>query len=293
MFAMTILDKIRWEWVYPTLSITGAIVVVIATFILVSVFKKVFNHYVQVSSNDLHVDFKQYTFLRYFISTGIYLAGVAFAIHLIPGLRNLSLSIFAGSGIFAAAIGFASQHSIANIVSGIFITIFKPFRVGDRIKLTGKDMGGVVEDITLRHTIIKTYENKRVIVPNSVISTEILENSNLIDERICRLVEIGISYDSDIDKAMEIMRSEAMKHPDCIDARNEEELLNGIPQILVRLISFGDSSVNLRAWVWAKDQPTGFAMECDLNRSIKLRFDLEGIEIPFPHRTIVYKNEKP
>ncbi|MCA9395785.1 MAG: mechanosensitive ion channel family protein [Candidatus Omnitrophica bacterium] len=281
-------DELHWIGIF--LNLSGAIAVIVATVIGASLFKKVFNHYILTSSEHLRVDFKQYTFLRYFIASAIYIAGFALAIHLIPGLRNLSISIFAGSGIFAAAIGFAAQNSIANIVSGIFITIFKPFRVGDRIKLTGKEMSGVVEDITLRHTIIKTYENKRVIVPNSVISTEVLENSNLIDDRICRLIEIGISYDSDVDKAMAIMREEALKHPDCIDGRNEEEILSGAPQVMVRLISFGDSSVNLRAWVWSKDQPTGFAMECDLNKSIKRRFDTEGIEIPFPHRTIVYKN---
>lgn len=128
-----------------------------------------------------------------------------------------------------------------------------------------------------------------MIVPNSVISTEVLENSNLIDDKICRFVEIGISYDSDLEKALTIMREEALKHPDRIDARTEEEKASGIPQVITRVIGFGDSSVNLRAWVWAKDQPVAFAMGCDLNQSIKLRFDRDGIEIPFPHRTIVYK----
>lgn len=132
-----------------------ATAVLALTFLAASFFKRAFNNYIRNSSADLHVDFRQYSFVRYLVASIIYIAGFACAIHLIPGLRNLSLSIFADSGMLVAMIGFASQMSIANIVSGLFITIFKPFRVGDRIKLTSKGLGGVVEDITLRIPLLK------------------------------------------------------------------------------------------------------------------------------------------
>ena len=203
---------------------------------------------------------------------------------------SLSVSLFAGAGILAVVIGFASQHAFANIVSGIFIVIFKPFRVGDRITI-GTDVRGVVEDINLRHTIIRNFENKRIIVPNSIISNEKIENASIGDEKICRFVEFGISYDSNIDKAMKIMEKEALKHPLHIDNRSDEEKEKNDPIVRVRVIGFADSSVNLRAWVWAKDSPDAFTLGCDLNKSIKERFDKEGIEIPFPYRTIVYKKD--
>jgi small-conductance mechanosensitive channel len=217
--------------------------------------------------------------------------GVGFAIYTIPALRTLSVSLLAGAGILAVIIGFASQAAFSNIISGIFIVIFKPFRVGDRLKI-GTDVTGVVEDITLRHTVIRNFENKRLIIPNSVISNETLENASIGDEKICRWVEIGISYDSDIDKAMKIMEQEAMKHPDYIDNRTEEEKENKEPAVRVRVLGFGDSSVNLRAWVWAKDPPAAFRLGTDLNKSIKERFDKEGIEIPFPYRTITFKEKQ-
>jgi small conductance mechanosensitive channel len=206
----------------------------------------------------------------------------------IPPLKNVSISLFAGSGILAIIIGFAAQQSFANIVSGIFITLFKPFRIGDRVKLLGKEITGVVEDITLRHTVIRTFENKRIIVPNSVISTEVVENSNLIDAKICKFVEIGISYGSDLDRAKAIMCEEAMRHPETIDNRNEEQRRNQDPVVPVRVVGFGESAVLLRAWVWAKDQPTAFQLGCDLYERLKMRFDQAGIEIPFPHRKIIY-----
>ena len=124
-----------------------------------------------------------------------------------------------------------------------------------------------------------------------MISSEIIVNSNIVDEKICNFIDIGISYDSDIDKAMEIMRDEALAHPNCIDNRTEEEIEEGVPQVATRVIGFGDSSVNLRAFIWTRDHSDGYIMKTELYKRIKEQFDKNGIEIPFPYRTIVYKKD--
>lgn len=259
------------------------------------IFQKIISRLLRISfersSKHLKVDETNYKFFRHFVSGVIYIVGIGLAIFAIPSLRTISVSLFAGAGILAVIIGFASQHAFSNIVSGIFITIFKPFRVGDRITL-GVDLRGIVEDINLRHTIIRTFENKRVIIPNSVISDERIENASIEDEKICKYINFGISYDSNIDKAMKIMREEAEKHPNCIDNRTADEKKKKIPKVTVRVIGFSDSSVDLRAWVWAKNPADAFVLGCDLNKSIKEKFDKSKIEIPFPHRTIVYKKKK-
>jgi small-conductance mechanosensitive channel len=274
-------------------TIAGMVTVsLLITILTAYVFRNAYKKYLRNASSEISLTLRQHYFLLQLATVFIYLIGIGISIYLIPPLRSLSLSMFAGSGIFAIVIGFASQQALANIVGGIFIIIFKPFVVGDRVSLIGKAIHGTIETITLRHTVIRTWENKRVIVPNSIISTEMVENSNFQDERICRFVEIGISYDSDVDKAMAIMTEEALKHPSEIDFRTPEDIENEVPEVLVRVIGFGDSSVNLRANVWAKDLPSGFQMHCDLNKNIKKRFDSEGIEIPFPHRTIVQKDPK-
>lgn len=238
------------------------------------------------------LDPTQFTFIKHFLAGIIYFIGIMSAVYTIPTFRSLVVSIFAGSGVLAIIIGFASQQAFSNIVSGIFIAIFKPFRIGDRVKLIGKETFGVIEDITLRHTMIRTFENKRIIIPNSVISNEIIENSNIIEDKVCNHIEIGISYDSDEDKAIQIIREEAMNHPSFLDNRTFEEINAGDPSVNVRVVGFGDSSVNLKAWVWSNDSVSGFIMKCDLNKSIKQRFDREGVEIPFPYRTIVFKNNE-
>ena len=109
-------------------------------------------------------------------------------------------------------------------------------------------------------------ENKRYVIPNSIISEETIENFNLKEEKTCQHIEIGISYDADIDKAMEIMRRESESHPSCIDPRTPEEKEAGDPIVPVRVVSFGDSSVNLKAWVWADHPATAFRMGCDLRK---------------------------
>lgn len=267
--------------------------ILLITFIIERAIRKVLGKIVQRKSKLIKVDSTTFSVLKHFISAMIYLIGIGIALYTIPGFRTFSVSIFAGAGVLGIIIGFASQAALSNVISGIFIAIFKPFRVGDTIKFS--DKLGVIEDITLRHTVIRNFENKRFIIPNSKISEETIENYHIEDEKICRWVEFGISYDSNIDKAIKIMQEEAMKHPEFIDNRTEEDKKKGIPPVVVRVLGFGDSSVNLRAWVWTKNPGAAFRLGTDLNKTIKQRFDKEGIEIPFPYRTIVYKKdiEKP
>jgi len=179
---------------------------------------------------------------------------------------------------------------LSNIISGIFILIFKPVKVSDIIEF--KDgLRGTVEEITLRHILIKDFENKRIVIPNSIISDETIINSNIKDDKIRKHVVFSISYDSNIEKAMDIIRDEAQKHPLLIDNRTEEDISNNMPVVVIRVISLSDFSIDIKAYLWAADISDAFSMSCDLLKSVKERFDKEGIEIPFPHRTIVYKED--
>lgn len=266
-------------------------IILVAAFVISTVLRKSLSIFLKKSSGSLNVDSTKFSFLKNAVSFLVYSGAIFTIFYIIPQLRALGTTLFAGAGIFAAIIGFASQAAFSNIISGIFIVIFKPFRVGDIIEVS--TFIGEVEDITLRHTVIRDFENIRIVIPNSNISAENIKNSNINDDRINKRILFGISYDSDIELATKIIREEAEKHPNCIEWRTPEEIKSGIPKVYVRLVSFGDSSVNLRANVWANDMIEAFEMQCDLNKSVKKRFDEEGIEIPFPHRTLVFKNKIP
>ncbi len=265
------------------------IIVVIVAWLVAKIIKMAINRQVKKSSVDMNMDPTKFYFLKNAVNAIMAVVAIIVIFYSIPSLRNLGISLFAGAGILAAIVGFASQQAFSNIVGGIFLVIFKPFKVGDVIRVG--DHFGLVEDITLRHTVINSLENRRIVIPNSTISDETILNSSLNDEMICAFIELGISYDSDIDRAFSIMVEEAMKHPSYIDNRTHEQKEAGMPSVVTRVLGFGDSSVNLRAQVWANDHLTAFNMKCDLYKSIKERFDREGIEIPFPYRTIVYKDQ--
>lgn len=264
--------------------------IIIITIILAYLVNRFFRRLVKKATEDMQNDPTNYVFLMHAVTALIYIVGISIAIYSMPSLRTLASSLLAGAGILAVAVGFASQHALSNIISGVFIIIFKPFRVHDRLKV--RELIGIVEDITLRHTVIRDFENKRILIPNTVISDEILINADFTDEKICKWVDVGISYDSDIDLAKSIMHEEVRRHPFYIDVRTPEQIEKGEPEVVVRVVSLGDSSVNIRAWAWAQSAPNSFIMGCDLYESIKKRFDQQGVEIPFPHRTIVYKNPK-
>lgn len=271
------------------------LIAVVLVMILASLFsfilRKYLSKFLVKSTNHLKVDPTRYNFLKN-ASTAIIMGGaLAFTFYTIPALKSLGATLFAGAGIAAAILAFASQQAMSNVINGVFLVIFKPFRVGDIIKV-GTDHHGIVEDITLRHTVINSFENRRIIMPNSVIGNETIINSNIKEEKICRFIVFGISYDSDYDLAKKIIREEALKHPEFIDNRNEEDIKNNVHPLVVRMISHGDFSIGIRAYFWAKGPIEAMYANYDLLESVKKRFDAEGIEIPFPYRTLVFKDSK-
>lgn len=206
----------------------------------------------------------------------------------IPELKELGVGLLTSAGIFAAILGFASQAAFSNIVSGIFIIFFKPFRVGDILKIEPNHLGEI-EDITLRHTVLRDFENKRYIIPNSLISSQILHNYSITDERIASLMVFGVAYDTNVDLAMKIIKEEAIKHPLTIDNRKEKEIAEGVEIVDVRMVEWADSAVKIRLKVWAWDAENAFLLRTELWKIIFDRFKEEKIEIPYPHHTVVMK----
>jgi len=150
---------------------------------------------------------------------------------------------------------------------------------------------GIVEEITLRHTIIKDYEFRRIVIPNSHMSDDTIINSSITDQKIRKHIELGVSYDSNLEQAEKIISEAIMAHPNFIDNRTPKEQNMGQEPVPIKLISFGDSSINLRALVWAKDHESANDLHWDVLRIIKKEFDKNGIEIPFPYRTVVFKDK--
>ena len=280
---MNTIDK-QWE------QIAFAAIVLAIAFLVGRIFRFIVGRFFKAAARKLKVDPTRYNFFKNAIDFLIFLIAVIIIFRSIPTLRTFGNTILTGAGILAAIVGFASQSAFSNIISGFFLVIFRPFSVGDRVKI-GQLYNGDVEDITLRHTVIRDFENKRIVIPNTVISNEVIINSTITDEKVCMFIELGISLEADIDKAQKIIQEEAVKHPNCVDNRTEAELAKGDLPVMVRVMGFTELATQLRAYVWANNPNDGFDLKCDLHKSIKQRFDREGIEMAMPLRMITYRNQ--
>lgn len=269
----------------------NVVLIALGTTAVVLLAKKLGDRIIRRLSREGKRDLTGFRFFQHILTAVLIIIGLGLIIYMIPGLRYVAKTLITGAGILALIVGFASQQALSNIVSGIFIVIFKPYRINDSVSIRDT-LSGIVEDISLRHTVIRNFENRRIIIPNSVISNEVIVNSNFEDDLICKWINFSVSYNSDIQLAREIVIEEAQKHPNFRDHRSEEEKEKGDPAVRVRVLELGEYSINMRAWVWAASPSEAFALGCDVLESIKKRFDDAGIEIPYPYRNVILKDNQ-
>ena len=197
--------------------------------------------------------------------------------------------LLASGGIVAVVVGLAAQETVGNLISGFMIVTFRPFHIGDLIRVNNGEYVGTVVEITIRHTIIETFENTRVIIPNSQMNTSVLENISDIGTAKADFLYVSVSYDTDLEQAIRVLQETVAAHPDYVDPRSEEEKQQGADQVVVRVTDFKDSGIELRATIYSNDNGTCFTMLSDLRIAVKKRFDQEGIEMPYPKQDLYIK----
>lgn len=221
------------------------------------------------------------TSLKFLMNSVKFFAGIIAILTIIftvPVFRDKAAIIFSGAGILAAIIGFAAQAAISNLIAGAFIVIFKPFRVGDFIRLDEARVG-IVEDITLRHTVINNFENKRLIIPNSVISTESVLNHTIEDSKVLSFNDFKIGLYADIDLARKIIQEEVCGLNSIID-NAESKISKEKNNVDIRVISTDDNKIHLRAYIWMSEPFEEYRNKAILFESVHKRFITEGIEMP-------------
>ena len=185
-------------------------------------------------------------------------------------------SFIAVVGAAGLAVGLAMQGSLSNFAAGVLIVLFRPYRVGDFIEAAG--INGVVEQVQILTTVLKTGDNKQIIVPNGQIMDSIITNYSANDTRRVDMV-VGVSYGDDLDKVRSTIQ-------ELVAA--EERILDE-PACTIAVSALADSSVNfvVRPWVKTSDY---WGVMFDLTEAIKKRFDKEGISFPFPQQDVhLYK----
>ena len=196
----------------------------------------------------------------------------------IGALGIQTTSFIAILGAAGLAIGLALQGSLSNFASGVLIVLFRPFKVGDFVEAAG--IAGAVVEVQILTTVLKTGDNKQIIVPNSQIMGDIITNYSANDTRRVDMV-VGVGYDDDLDKVRSTIE----------DLVAADDRILGDPACTIAVSELADSSVNfvVRPWVKTSDY---WGVMFDLTEAIKKRFDKEGISFPFPQQDVhLYKAE--
>jgi small conductance mechanosensitive channel len=208
--------------------------------------------------------------------------GLVLLLGVLFGLAQLGISVgplLAGLGIAGFIVGFALQDTLGNFAAGIMILLFRPYDVGDIVEAGG--VFGKVSDMSLVNTTILTFDNQTLVMPNSKIWGDVIKNVTAQEKRRVDMT-FGIGYGDDIPKAEKVLTEIVTSHDKVLDD----------PAPVIRLHTLNESSVDfiVRPWVNKDDF---WDVYWDITRAVKIRFDEDGISIPFPQRDIhLYRGEQ-
>ncbi|HZV81369.1 MAG TPA: mechanosensitive ion channel domain-containing protein [Geobacteraceae bacterium] len=210
----------------------------------------------------------------------IFLVGTA----LIIALKHFNydiLSLVTALGIGSLAIGMAAKDTLANMISGFTLMIDRPFRIGDRIQLSGGHLGDV-QDIGLRSTKIKTMDNQLLIIPNSDLCNTILTNHAFPDVRAKARINIGVAYGSDVEQVKTLLVASALESPEVLHDPPPEAFFT----------SFGDSALQLALFFWVEEYTKVFPTTDSINTLLLRRLAEGGITIPYPTTSVYLHKEQ-
>ena len=199
-------------------------------------------------------------------------------IGLVVALGTVGINVAALLTVIGGAsfiIAFALQDTLSNFAAGIMLLIYRPFDVGDVVEVGG--VSGKIDQVSLVSTMIRTFDNKVVLVPNKNVWGQIITNSSSSEERRVDMI-FGIGYSDDTDKAKEILTKIVEDH----------ELVLDKPTPTIQLHELADSSVNFICRPWVKT-PDYWQVHWDVTQRVKAEFDKSGISIPFPHQELHIK----
>ncbi|WP_340818687.1 mechanosensitive ion channel domain-containing protein [Methanolobus sp. WCC4] len=189
------------------------------------------------------------------------------------------LPLFASAGIVGLAVAFAAQDTISQFFGGISIYFDQPFKPGDRIEIDDGEIG-IVQEVGIRSTRIKNLYNNMIVIPNSIIANSKVTNYTSPEEHMLVKVTIGVAYGSDVERVRGLLT----------DIAKSSDLVLDDPAPYVRFDNHGDFSLDFAIIMWVTHPGEKFTLVNEVNTKINAVFEKEGIEIPFPVRTIIRQN---
>ncbi len=268
---------------YFSAQVIMAIVIVFVTIVANKIISSIINRIIKKKKN------KQLTtvliFVRKIKTLVVYSIGILLALAQFELFESISVTLLSALGIGVGVLSLAFKESLTNFISSFELILNKPFEVGDFINLPELKIGGTVEEISFRHTIIKTINNQREIIPNSLLNTLAVENYDFTNNEIVLFKDYQVGYNEDIDRVLKIMREEILNSCDINYIKDSADI--EFPR--VKVVNFADSGIEIRAWIWGKDVGEAYDNLFNFNYNLKKRFDKEKIEIPYNYVNIISK----
>ncbi len=182
--------------------------------------------------------------------------GLVFWIMDVSALKRVAVGMFASAGVIGIAIGFAAQTTMSNLVSGVIIAFAQPIRLGDNVKIDGEY--GAVESIGLFYTYIRTWDNRRLIIPNKRLSDQTIFNYTIVDERMPAVVVLRLDYSADVEAVRAILLEQARSH----------SLFLADPEPSVQVIGADELGVSVRLMAWAATQADAWALAVEVREAV-------------------------
>ena len=263
------LEYIKWEQLLIFFLIIFATIIAAQVLHYFVSFRKIHN------KKSIFRDPTKLKFFSHVTTAVIYIVGGMAAISQVHLLKPVSNSLLAGAGLVTVALSFAAQNALSNIISGFFIVLFKPFGINDRLRFK-ETVTGVVEDITLRHTIIRDGENKRVIIPNALINNEVVVNYDFHEENINKTVELVLHHTSNIAAAKSLIRDILTVHPLIILNSNNADASSIEKIIPINVSSITEKGIFIQISIVSKNIENANRVSYDLLETLIVRMPQVG-----------------
>lgn len=275
-------DSTLWHYVTNVLSVVWVVLAVVATLRIMNAVARWRLGQLEESPGDHRDLLTRATFFGKLASAILIFIGLLFSLS-IMGVDTSPL--IAGGAIGGIVIGIALQDTLSNVFAGFFLNIDQPIKIGDYIKIEGSEEG-FVEEVGWRYTRVKLWSNNLLIVPNGKLSQSTIVNYNLPAEPLSIYVYCGVSYDSDLDKVEAV----AIRVATVVQERNEGGDTEWEP--IVRFKEFGDSSINFVVTLRSTEVRSQYRIHHEFIKELHKTFKSEGIEIPYPVRTVLMKDPR-
>ena len=230
-------------------------------------------------------------YLRFFeriLSAVILIGGAFIALSVYGGFQTIWKTMLGGTAFVSAVLIFAAQDTIKDILGGLMIAVYKPFEIGNRIELENGTTG-IVRDITMRHVVLQLLDTQVIIIPNSKLNAMSIRNFSFLEEYRSAMFQFFIAFDSDIEKAMQVIRQAIIESEYSIPAKKTD---HGPDYAEVYFMAYEESSLRLDTTVYYRPESPSEVVISDINLRVSNALKKNGIEIPYRYLNIVHKERQ-